>query len=93
MLLDNLDREDAESSMREINRVGKPAAAGWFVFNPSLEPEQLAASKASDKPTQDCMHVVYDDTEIERLIDGWGITQRRESVEGFRVVETVRLAT
>ena len=70
MLLDNLDREDAEFAMREINRIGKPAAAGLFVFNPSLEPEQLAALKASDKPTQDCMRVVYDDAEFQELIDG-----------------------
>ena len=93
LLLDNLDREDAELAMREINRVARTGAAGIFVFNPSLGPEQLADLKASDNPTQDCMHVDYDDTEIERLIDGWGVTHRIKSVEGFRVVETIRLAS
>ena len=93
LLLDNLDREDAELVMTEINRIAGTDASGFFVFNPLLSPEQFAILKTRQNPTQDCMHVVYEDKEIEQLMDGWRITQRTESVEGFRIVEAVRLAT
>lgn len=91
LLLDNLDREDAATAMREINRVAGAGAAGFFLFNPRFAPDQLAELQSSDNPTRNCMHVVYRDAEIEQLLDGWAITRRALSKEGFRGVQAERL--
>lgn len=90
LLLDNLDRQDARRAVAEVTRTCRPEATGFFVFNPRFTPEQLADLATQDNPTRGCMHVVYEDEELPELLAGWKVTNRRESREGFRIVEGLR---
>lgn len=90
LLLDNLDRDDAHQAVAELTRTCRPGATGFFVFNPRFTPEQLADLATGDNPTRDCMHVVYEDEELVGLLEGWQVTGRRRSREGFRIVEGLR---
>ncbi len=90
LLLDNLDREDAARVKQQVDRTVSPGGKGFFVFNPMLQPDELALQNESENPTKDCMHVAFSDDEIEKLLSGWRIDKTAVSREGFRVFEATR---
>jgi ubiquinone/menaquinone biosynthesis C-methylase UbiE len=86
LLLDNLSRADCSRAVGSLNDVLRAGARGFFAFSPVLTPAEAAAMTA-DNPTSGCMHVVYDDHELEGCLSGWSVTRVAASTERLRLIE------
>lgn len=86
VLLDNLSRDDCRRAVRQFTMIARPGAWGFFAFNPRLTAVELAAVP-EDNPTKACMHVVYEDAELEACLPGWVVTRTGATAERFRIVE------
>lgn len=90
LILDNLSRVDMDMALSEIERVTRPGAAGFFLFNPVLSAAQLEEIAKGDNPTKDCTVEVYSDAELEKKLAKWQILKSTLCEYGLRAIEAIK---
>ncbi|MCI0692147.1 hypothetical protein L0337_09115 [candidate division KSB1 bacterium] len=77
-------------ALSEIERVTRPGAAGFFLFNPVLSAAQLEEIANSDNPTKECMIEIYSDVELEEKLAKWQILKSTLCEHGLRAIEAIK---
>ncbi|HVR41815.1 MAG TPA: class I SAM-dependent methyltransferase [Thermoanaerobaculia bacterium] len=86
LLLDNLERPDAAAAVAELDRVARPGASLFAVFNPLERPENASGNN----PTAGCHNESYTRKEVVALLHGWRISGEFEDEHSLRAFEAIR---
>ena len=81
LVLDNLGREEAKASMRELMRVALPGASLFAVFNPRQRPEGDGTN-----PTTSCHSEDYTRDQVLKLLGQWTIEAESVDEHGLRAI-------
>lgn len=82
LVLDNLGREEAKASMRELMRVALSGASLFAVFNPRQRPEG-----DGENPTASCHSEDYTRDQVLKLLEPWTIEAESVDEHGLRAFE------